>query len=74
VISKTVSSPERLHIEYTCRPFPIYQYVTNLVVSLPIRRGPGVFMNVSVWENCALNNQFFYAAKFTILTPLTLLS
>jgi hypothetical protein len=27
---------------------PIYQYVINLVMSLPIRRGPGVLMNVSV--------------------------
>jgi len=37
-------------------PSPIYQYVTNLVVSLPIRRGPGVLMNVSVQEHRALNN------------------
>ena len=37
-------------------PSPIHQYVMHLVVSLPIRRGPGVFMNVSVWEHCALNN------------------
>jgi hypothetical protein len=37
-------------------PSPIYQYVIDLIVSLPIRRGPGVFMNVSVREHRALNN------------------
>ena len=50
-------------------PSPNYKYVINLVVSLPIRRGPGVFMNVSVWEHCALNSQIF-----AILTPLCLVS
>jgi hypothetical protein len=40
-------------------PFPIYQYVINLVVSLPIRGGPGVFMNASVGEHRALNCQIF---------------
>jgi len=35
---------------------PIYQYVIILVESLPIRRDPGVLMNVSVWEHRALNN------------------
>jgi hypothetical protein len=34
-------------------PSPIYQYAINLVMSLPIRRGPGVLMNVSVREHCA---------------------
>jgi len=55
-------------------PSPNYHYFINLVVSLPIRRGPGVLMNVSVWEHLALNNQFFDVAKFTILKPLSLLS
>jgi len=36
-------------------PSPIYEYMFSLVVSLPIRRGPGVFMNVSVWEHRPLN-------------------
>ena len=36
---------------------PIHQYVVNLVVSLTIRGGPGVFMNVPVREHRALNNQ-----------------
>jgi len=30
---------------------PIYQYVINLVMSLHIGRGPGVFMNVWVSEH-----------------------
>jgi len=54
--------------------FPVYQYVINLVVSLPIRRGPGVFMNVSEQERRALKNQIFYVANFIILTTLSLLS
>jgi len=48
--------------------------ICDLVVSLPIRRGPAVLMNVSVREYHALNNQIFYVAKFTSLTPLSLLS
>jgi len=48
-------------------PSPVYQYVISLLMSLPIMRGPGVFMNVSVWENHALNNWIFYVAKCTIL-------
>ena len=35
---------------------PVHQYVINLVVSLPMGRGPGVFMNVSVLEYLAVNN------------------
>jgi len=50
-------------------PSPIYQYVINLVVSLPIRKGPVLLMKVSV----LLTTTFFYVAKFTILTPLSLL-
>ena len=42
---------------------PIYQYMINLVVSLPIRGGPGVCMNISVWEHLALNNQIFCCCK-----------
>jgi len=29
-------------------PSPIYQYVVNLVMSLPIRRSPGALMNVQL--------------------------
>jgi hypothetical protein len=72
VFGITVSSPEISYIEYTRMSPPIYQYVMNLFVILPIRSGPGVLMNVSVEEHCVLNNQNFYMAKFTILTPLSL--
>jgi len=40
-------------------PSPVYQYVIDLVVSLPIRRGPGVLMNVSVGERRAINYYIF---------------
>ena len=56
LISITVSTPENLYIEYTRMPSPVCHYVIKLVLSLPIRRGPGVFMNVSVCEYCAINN------------------
>jgi hypothetical protein len=44
-------------------PSPIYQYVIYLVMSLPIRRGPGVIMNVSVLEHRAFNNYIFGCGK-----------
>jgi len=53
---------------------PIYQYVINLVVSLPIRRDPGVLVNFLVREQRALSNQIFDVTMSTILTPLLLLS
>jgi hypothetical protein len=52
---------------------PTYQYVIDLVVSLPVRRGPSVLMNVSVREHLALNNQFFDVAKFTNTIIITIL-
>jgi len=55
-------------------PSPVYQYVIHLVVSLLIWKGPGAFMNESVWEHLTLNKQIFYVANFIILTPLSLLS
>jgi hypothetical protein len=58
-----------------CRnPSLFYKYLINLVVNLPIRRGPGVLMDVSVREHCAFNTRLFAVAEFTILTPLSLLS
>jgi len=36
-------------------PSPVYQYMINLVVSLPIRTRPGVLMNVSVQEQQQLD-------------------
>jgi hypothetical protein len=53
---------------------PIYQFVINLVVRLPLRIGQSVLMNVSVREHRALNGLIFDVAKFTILAPLSLLS
>jgi len=37
-------------------PSSVYQYMINLIVSLPTRTGPGVFMDLSVWEHRAINN------------------
>jgi len=51
VISNTVSSHERSHIEYIRMSSPVYQYVINLGVSLPFRIVPWVLMKVSVWEH-----------------------
>ena len=44
-------------------PPPMYQYVVNLVVSLTIRGGPGVYVNVPVRENHALNHQIFQCGE-----------
>jgi hypothetical protein len=43
--------------------------VTNLVVCLPIRRGPGILMNVSEWEHCAFN-QIFWCGKVYYSSPI----
>ena len=56
IVIITFGSPERSYIKYTQKPSPVYQYVINLVVSLPIRRSPGVSVNVLVQEHHALNN------------------
>jgi hypothetical protein len=55
-------------------PSPIYQYVINLIVSLPTRRGPRVLMKVSVRKHFNLETRFLDVAKFTTLTLLSLLS
>ena len=44
-------------------PSPLYQHVISLVLSLPIKRGPGVLMNVSLQEHRAVNNQIFLCGK-----------
>jgi len=59
MIGITVNSPESWYTEHTQMPARIYQDVMNLVVSLPIRRGPGVLLNVSVGEHRALKTRFF---------------
>jgi hypothetical protein len=56
VVSVTISSPETSYIWYVRISSPIYQYVVNLVMSQPIRRGPGVLMKVPVLEYSALLN------------------
>ena len=67
-ISITVSSHERSYIQHARMPSPVYHPVVNLVVSLPIRRGLDVFMNISVRNVVFLTNRFFDVSKFTILT------
>jgi hypothetical protein len=56
-------------------PSPIYQYVVDLVMSLSIRRGSGVLMNVPVLEHRALNNQVFGCGKiyYSYLIVITIL-
>ena len=44
-------------------PSPVYQYEIKLVVSLPIKGGPGVLMNVLAQERHALHNQIFLCGK-----------
>jgi hypothetical protein len=74
VISITVRSSRRSYIEYTQVSSPVCQYAINLIVSLSIRGGPGVLLNVSVREHPDLTNKFLDVAKFTIPTPLSLLA
>ena len=73
VITITVTSPERSYIEYTRMPSPVYQYVINLAVGLPISRGSGVYMSVRSENIVFLTTRMFDVAKFNILTPLSLL-
>ena len=54
-------------------PSPTYQYVVKLVVSLTIRGGPGVYMNIPVRYIVLLTTRFFDVAKLTSLTPLSFL-
>jgi len=44
-------------------PSPVYQYMINMIVSLPIQRGLGVFMIVSVLEHHTLRKQIFWYHK-----------
>jgi hypothetical protein len=43
-----------------------------MIVSLPLRSCPGVFMNISLREHHDLN-KYFDVARLTIITPLSLL-
>jgi len=61
-------------------PSPIYQYVVNLVMSLPIRRSPCALMNVSVREHrthtqinitSPLNAKIItYCVQISVLSPM----
>jgi hypothetical protein len=53
-------------------PSPIYQNVINLVKRLSVSRGLGVFTNAVMRERGAFD-KFLDVAKFTTLTPLSLL-
>jgi hypothetical protein len=54
-------------------PSPIYQIMANLIVGFPIWGCPSVFMNVAMREHCIFDSEIFDVAKFTTLTPLSLL-
>jgi hypothetical protein len=47
VITITVNFHERRYTEYNRKSYHIIQRVINVVVSLPIQLGPGVFINLS---------------------------
>jgi uncharacterized membrane protein len=49
---------------------PIYQNVINLVVHLSLKRGLGVFMNVTMKKHSTSDNKVLDVAKFTTLTLL----
>ena len=63
MISITVIYPETLYIENSRIQSPIYLYVIDLIVSLHIRSGTGLFINVSVLGFHALNNSIFGFSK-----------
>jgi hypothetical protein len=52
---------------------PIYQNMVSLTVGVPIWRRPSIFMNVAMWKNCTFDNDILDVAKFTTLSPLSLL-
>jgi hypothetical protein len=54
-------------------PSPVYQDMVNPIVGVPIWRCPSKFMNVAMWEHLPLAMRFLDVAKFTTLTPLSLL-
>jgi hypothetical protein len=72
VVGITVCCPKWLNIKYTQMPSPICQNMVNLIVGLPIRRHPNVFMYVSV-GTLQFWLRFLDVKKFTNPTPLSLL-
>jgi hypothetical protein len=55
--------PAISHIEYTRMSSPICLYMNNQVVTLSVRRGPDVLMNVSMREQRALSNYILQCGK-----------
>jgi hypothetical protein len=54
-------------------PSPVYQNMANLNVGFPIWKRPSIFMDVVMWNIVLLTLRFLDVAKFTNLTPLSLL-
>jgi hypothetical protein len=46
LITITVNFLDRRYMENNRKPYPIYQYIISLVVSLPTKICPGVFINL----------------------------
>jgi hypothetical protein len=44
-----------------------------MLICFPIKISPSMLMNVAMGEHFAFDNQIFDVAKFTLLTPLSLL-
>jgi hypothetical protein len=61
-----------LDIKYTCIPSPLCQDVINLTASLPIRRGPNVFINVYMQNHCALGVDYSNTTTTTIFMSTTM--
>jgi hypothetical protein len=47
--------------------------MVNLIVGFPIGRRPSIFIDVAMWNIVLLTLRFLDVAKFTNLTPLSLL-
>jgi hypothetical protein len=70
VINITVSYPERWHIENIRMPSPLFQYVIYLIANLPMRRGLGVIMKVSVQELRVLDDWIFWGDEVCYSTAI----
>jgi hypothetical protein len=69
----TICCPEWSNIKYTRMPPPVYQNMVNLILGFPIWRCPNIFMDVVMSNIVVLTVRFLDMAKFTTLTPLSLL-
>jgi hypothetical protein len=63
-----VCCPEWSDIKYAWMPSCTYQNVLYLTLGFPIRRYPSLFLDVVMWKH-----EIFRCAKFTVLTPVSLL-